>query len=262
MPSQQQVPSSTLLWSAVDRITEPTTRRLHRDERPDEVAATVAELREQDQRAAEPVDSAAKIPRVGYQVPRNNLARYAALSRGHATVPSLWDQSTDALTASNADQAEGKSGSVHRTPCDVDLMETRSMIAETIRVNLKQRGTHPKQTVPAQMRQLASLIAGREPEHVEWWTFRFEQWGRVLAVYLQAVVSQPKPRRIRGVACPECQIRTVVVENESGERMSVPPIVIDFRDGYMRAAECTGCGATLAWRGEEMWQLADRIRGG
>lgn len=217
----------------------------------------MADLREQDERATGTVDAGAKNPRIAYRVPRNGLARYAALTRSHATIPSLWDQSTDALAASNTDQAEGSSGSVHRAPCDVDLMETRAQIADTIRAHLIDRRLRPRATVPTQARQLAAHIAGHEPDQVPSWAHRFEQWVRVLAVHLQAV-QQQHSRRIRGAACPDCGARTVTVTT-AGERSVVPTIVIDFHDGYIRAAQCSACGVTLAWRGEQMWQLADRL---
>jgi len=256
-----QQPDTAALWAAVDRLTQPSTRRLFRAADPEAAEALAADLQRQEQ-ARLAAASRPKVlnPVIVAGVSRNQLASFTAATRTHATVPSLWDQAVDALTASSSDQAEGSSGSVHRTPVDVTLMEQMAYVREAMAVNLGQRHLKPRDTVPGQMRQLAAHVASNEPEHVAWWTFRFEQWARVLAVYLQAVQQQPKPRRIRGVACPECQVRSVVIEDATGQPVRVPPIVIDFHEGYIRAAECTGCGATLAWRGEQMWDLADRLR--
>lgn len=256
-----QQPDSVALWAAVDRLTQPSTRRLFRAGDPDVVEALAADLRRQETaRLAAAARPKVRNPVIVAGVSQHQLASYARATKGHATVPSLWDQAVDALTASSSDKAEGSSGSVHRTPLDVTLMEQMADMREAMAVNLGQRKLKPRDTVPAQMRQLAAHVAGHEPQHIAWWTFRFEQWARVLAVYLQAVQQQPKPRRIRGVACPECQVRSVVVEDATGQPVRVPPIVIDFHEGYIRAAECTGCGATLAWRGEQMWELADRLQ--
>lgn len=254
------VPDTAKLWAAVDRLTLPSSRRLLRENDPAAQLEVAQDLKRQARAAADgSAGPAAKNPVIVPQVSRNDLARYAQMRTGHATVPSLWDQSTDALTASTADKAEGSSGSVHRTPCDLDLMEVRADIREAVDFNIAKRGEKPTGTVPEQIRHLTSMIIRDQPEAVEHWEYRFAQWGRVLAAHLQAVQAQPKPRRIRGVACPECQIRTVLIEDATGEMVNVPPIVVDFRDGLIRAAECTGCGKTLAFRGEEMWQLKDRL---
>jgi hypothetical protein len=263
----ETVPITARLWAAVDRLTLPSSRRLLRENDPEAQLQVLNDLREQARRAAE--DEARPKPKskagndlfqvVVPQVSRNDLARYAQMKTGHATVPSLWDQSTDALCSSTADKAEGSSGSVHRTPCDLDLMEVRADIREAVDFNIAKRGEKPTGTVPEQIRHLTSMIIRDEPHAVEHWEYRFAQWGRILAAHLQAVQAQPKPRRIRGVACPECHVRTVLVEDATGEMVNVPPIVVDFRDGLIRAAECTGCGTTLAFRGEEMWALKDRL---
>lgn len=233
------------LWAAVDQLTQPSTRRLHRADHGDAVNETVADLRRQDQ--------------ADRLVPAD-LGRYAAMTRRYATVPSLWDQGLEALGASNADQAEGGGGSVHRTPCDVDLMEQLAVIRNTTTSELAKRRLDRTGTVPAQIRRLTAHIAGHEPHHVDHWTSTFVQWARLLEHYLRIVQGQPKPRRIRGVACPECQLRSVLIEYTAGQPVRVPAIVIDFYDGQIRAAECSGCGALLAWRGEQLWQLADRIQ--
>lgn len=243
MTDEQIAFNVAALWSAVDRLTQPSNRRLIRDNDPTASDETVADLKLQSA--------------TGRIVP-NDLARYSAMKRTHAVIPSLWDQSEDALTASTADQAEGKSGSVHRSPCDIDLMEIRSTIRETVETQLDGRKLKPRATVPLQIRQLAAHIVTHEPDHVDWWQFRFEQWARVLAVYLQAVQTQPKPRRLRGAACPECQITAVVIEDATGEKVNAPPLVIDFKDGLVRAAECSGCGATW-WRGDELGELANLV---
>jgi transcription elongation factor Elf1 len=109
------------------------------------------------------------------------------------------------------------------------------------------------------MRQLAAWVVTNRPEHVDWWTFRFEGWRRQLDHYLQAVLTQPKERRIR-LTCPECGAKTVKITAPDGTKVNVPALVVDFNDGVMRAVECSNCAVTLAFRGEEMWTLAERIQ--
>jgi hypothetical protein len=230
------------LWLAVDRLTQPTSRRIHRDDEPEATTQTADDLYRQYD---------------ADKLVRNDLARYSRMTRKTATVPSLWAQANDALTTGR-EQQERSANQTYRTPCDLDLMEIMADIRESVDYNIAMRGEKPTGSVPDQIRHLASLVT-QKPEHISLWDYKFGQWARTLSTYLQAVQAQPHPRRIRGVACPECQIRTVLIEDSTGQMVNVPPIVIDFHDGMIRAAECTGCGQTLAFRGEEMWQLADRI---
>lgn len=232
------------LWAAVDRLTQPTNRKVMRDPNPEATAETVDALRRQA--AAE-------------KLVTHDLARYSAMRAKHATVPSLWDQAVEALGTSNTDMDYTGGGSVHRTPCDIDLMEIMSQVRESVDFNTAKRGNKPTGTVPQQIRHLASLIVTNEPGHVPLWADKFWAWTRALEKYLQAVQTEPKPRRLRGMSCPECQISRVVHEID-GERVSNPPLIVDFRDGYMRAAYCEGCGATW-FRGEQMLDLMDRLEG-
>jgi hypothetical protein len=229
------------LWSAVDRMTRSTTVPLLRDHNADDITATVTAIEQQD---------------ASDKLVLHDLARYTAMTRQRATIPSLWDQSSDALTT-GSEASEGRSRSVHRTPCDVDLMEIRALIRETTSHELAKRQITAKPTVPDQLRQLAAHVAGHEPDRLWWWEYRMSAWARLLGTYLQAVQTQPKPRRLRNASCPECKIRQTIIESDYGP-VSVPPLLIDFKDGLIRAAECTGCGA--AWfRGDELVHLARLI---
>jgi uncharacterized protein with PIN domain len=104
------------------------------------------------------------------------------------------------------------------------------------------------------MRQLAAHVTTHEPQHVEWWAYRFGQWARMLAVYLRAIDTGPRPVRLRNLPCPECTATQVLVDTEQGEVVA-PPIMVDFVNGWIRAAQCTACGHAW-WRGQDLWDLA------
>jgi hypothetical protein len=220
------------LWLAVDSLTKPTTRRINRE------------------RLAEWLETLATGPDAS---PRE-LAAYRAATVTHGVIPSLWAQAEAALTT-GSETVEGQpSPLASRSPADLDLMDTMLTIRESLAWQLPGRGIKPKPGVPAQMRQLAAHVAGHEPQHVDWWTYRFAQWARVLGVYLQAIETGPKPVRLRGLPCPKCRARTVIDEKDQGPVVA-PAIVVDFINGYIRAAQCKACAHTW-WRGDSLWDLA------
>lgn len=225
------------LWTAVDAITKPTRRKVDRDTDAD----WLHELRD------------------GTGITLCDVAAYRAATLAYGEIPSLWDQATWALTTgSEQTEGGGQTPLRERSPADLNLMETMSDIREAVRLQLEGRNVKPEGTVPQQMRRLAStLVRLGNSEHVEWWTFRFSQWARVLMTYLQALDRMPKPVRLRNAPCPLCRTRQVTVV-EDGERKVYPPILIDFEDGWIRAAQCTACGA--AWfRGNDLGQLANLL---
>jgi len=173
-----------------------------------------------------------------------------------ATVMSLWDQANDRLFAGK--QGEGGSGSLsERNLLDLDLMEIRAIIAETTAAELHKREQQPRPTTPGQIRQLAAHVIGYEPDELWWWEYRFTSWARQLATHLQAYQREARDVRLRNSACPECQARQVVIERDIGPVVE-PALVITFREGHVRAAECTAC-AFIWWRGAELEALAVQL---
>lgn len=219
------------LWDAVDRITSPSKARVPREE------------------DADWLQSLSDDPTLRVC----DVAAYRAATAGWADVPSLWDQATWALTTGNETSGGNPSPLASRSPADLDLMEMMLTIREVIGLQLDGRRITAKATVPLQMRQLAAHVVTHEPEHVAWWEYRFASWARQLGVYLKAVETGPKPVRLR-CACPLCKTRQITIE-ENGEEKVVPPILIDFVNGWIRAATCLACTAVW-WRGNELGELA------
>ncbi len=180
-------------------------------------------------------------------------------SRTDAVVPSLWDQATGALQIGLESTGGSRGPLCERSPVDVDLMEVRSIIAGTTVHELATRRLKPRPTVPRQLRQLATHVIGHEPAELWWWEYRFSSWAHMLSTYLHTYDRQPQPVRLRNSPCPHCDVRQVRIETEDGPRV-VPALVIDFRDGYVRAAECSACGF-LWWRGQDLERLAELLAG-
>jgi hypothetical protein len=180
-----------------------------------------------------------------------------------AVIPSLWDQSTDALDRGCEAGSGGSAPLRERSPADLDLMEIRCLIRDTVRHELALRGRrvrHHTDECPRpfnaddELRGLASLVLQKNPDEIWWWEYRFASWARLLEAYLQAAERKQKPVYLRNSPCPTCRTRQVVVDRE-GERVVVPAIVVEFRDGYVRAAHCQACGDTR-WRGPDLEKLA------
>lgn len=226
------------LWEAVDSITKPTQQRVDRE--PDE-ADWLRDL------ADDPTLTVC------------DVATYRAATVSFGEVPSLWRQAETALqTGMEAGEGGNRTPLRERSPADLDLMETMLTIRESMAWQLPGRGIVPRGGVPTQMRQLAAHVATNEPQHVAWWTYRFAQWSRMLARYLRAVETGPKPVRLRNAPCPECGTRQITLPTDDGPKV-VPPILIDFTEaGWIRAATCSACMATW-WRGEDLHRLADRL---
>lgn len=228
-------PDVRALWDAVDRLTKPTRQRLDRE--PEE-AAWLRDL------ADDPTLTVC------------DVATYRAATVSWGEVPSLWVQAELALqTGMEAGEGGSRTPLRERSPADLDLMETILTIRESMAWQLPGRGVTPRGGIPEQMRQLASYVAAHEPEHVEWWTYRFDQWARLLARYLRAIETGPRPVRLRNAPCPQCGVRQIVLPTDEGPKV-VPPILIDFTgDGWIRAATCSACLSTW-WRGDDLGRLA------
>jgi hypothetical protein len=275
-----------LLWAAVDRLTKPSRIKVMRVEggshsdlceqvvqaegrqaRVRLELAGVVTLAEQIERTEG--DSRAdrrrcdhlqqQLDDIAEQI-TNLTARAEAAKTSWADIPSLWTQASDALTT-GSESAGGRTSSINtRTPIDIDLMEWRATIRDTVTVELGKRRIDPRATVPQQIRQLAAAVVTDPDTDIAWWTYRFESWARTLATYVQAAQTQPRPIRLRGTACPECAAKQVIIESELGPVVA-PPLLIDFREGYVRAAQCSACGH--AWfRGEELEALAATVTAG
>jgi hypothetical protein len=185
---------------------------------------------------------------------------YRAAVLAYGQIPCLWDQATWAVFGSEAgDGSGGCTPARERTPADLDLMETLLTIRESLGWQLPGRKVPWRDpgVIPAMMRQFAAHIVTHEPQHVEWWAYRFEQWGRLLHNHLNALDRGPRPVHLRNAPCPLCRVSQVVVERD-GERRVEPAIVIDFEHGVIRAAQCQACG-TAWWRGADLYELADLL---
>jgi len=189
-------------------------------------------------------------------LPTKRLITRDSGTHTYALVLSLWDQAEQTLFT---DAQGGRAGGslAERNVMDLNLMQVRSIIADTTLREVHRRHLQVRPTVPGQLRQLAAHVVGNEPDELWWWEYRFASWARQLAHYLGAGERQASPIRLRNSSCPECQATTVLVEADDGPVVA-PPLVIDFRDGYVRAAECTACGQTW-FRGEELHALAAQI---
>jgi hypothetical protein len=245
------------LWASVDAITRPTSHKVSREEQEIDLAADVLnDLLNNPTRLACSLREKQRADR---------LAVEQTLAYGH--IPPLWDQATWALFGAEAgDGSGGRSPLRERTPADLALMETLSDIREAVSAQLEGRGVRAVGSVPDQMRRLASTLGtlGNQ-EHVDWWTWRFECWTRVLQTHLNALEHQPGNVYLRNTACPQCTARQVtidvdgnVTDEKDTENRVVPAIVIDFADGWIRAATCQACAH--AWfRGEALGDLANLV---
>lgn len=226
-------PNTAELWSAVDQLTKATHIRIERHRDADELAEATAHL--SFCLVADP--------------------RYGA---SHGVVPSLWEQAEIALETGREQQTAGGGAPLaERSPADLDLMEQMLTIRETMPYQLAGRGITPRATIPEQIRQLAAHIATHEPQHVEWWAYRLGQWARLLGTYLHAIDVGPRPVRLRNAPCPLCKTRQVTLDTDQGPVVT-GPILVDFVNGWIRAATCTACTATW-WRGDELNELADAL---
>lgn len=225
------------LWAAVDQLTKPTTQAITRTTEDDWHAEMVAAQYEAHTNA-------------GFC----RIADHRAITTRHGTIPSLWEQARAAVTTGTEQAGGNPSPLAARSPADLDLMETVLTIRESMAWQLTGRNIKPRPGMTAQFRQLAAHIITHEPQHIHWWTYRFEQWARLLSVYLHAVETERRPIRLRGLPCPKCAAKQVLIDTDQGEIVA-PPIVIDFVNGAVRAAQCTACAYTW-WRGQDLWDLA------
>lgn len=227
------------LWTAVDAITKPTTARLDRAadrEYLDEVCAGIGGV-------------------------LCRIEDYRAVVRAFGTIPALWSQANWAVFGAEAgDGSGGRTAARERSPADLDMMETLLTIRESLGWQLPGRSVPWRRPgdIPDMMRQFASYVVAHEPQHIEWWAYRFEQWGRLLRNHLNAIEQGPRPVYLRAAACPLCKTRQVIDERD-GERRVVPALVVDFVNGLVRAAQCQACGQ--AWfRGSELNELAATLK--
>lgn len=166
------------------------------------------------------------------------------------TTPSLWDQLGEATRAST-ETVNGRS-SVHRLPIDAELVDLQQEITITCRDALYGLGLRPRSNVPEALRLLATTNG---IDHDTWTSYirRFTHRAtRALGL------AGPMPRRIRGASCPDCDTTRTQITSTDGEPQTVPPLLIDFTDGLVRAVTCTACGATW-FRGTDLIELADTL---
>jgi hypothetical protein len=230
------------VWAAVDKLTKDTRQKVLR-------------AGDADWRVA--FDEATRVCVVAQY-----RAAFEAATSGYAIIPSLWEQSTIALTGGEVQAGRGSKPLRERSIADLDLMEIRSIIRDTTRHELERLGEKTLRNAdgskvafhPNEMRRFASLALEKEPDRADWWQYRFEAWGRLLTTYLRNAEHQARPVYLRNSACPTCRTRQVTIDRD-GEPTVVPALVIDFRDGYVRAAQCQACDTTW-FRGPDLEQLA------
>ncbi len=238
------------LWTSVDALTRPTTMRIHRDA-----------LEEADLAAVLLHDLSANPRRTRCSVAEYHRAHELAAGqeRGHGTIPPLVEQAQAAVTGQgDNDDTSGAVLGRERSVADLALMETLFTLRELLAAEIRDHRATPRTSLLAQIRQVASLIAADgDDETITWWTWRLDQWGWVIANQLNAVDNGPRPFRLRDSQCPRCGARQTRVR-EQGEWRLVPPLRIDFREGMVRAATCSGCGH--AWmRGDGLRELGDTL---
>lgn len=268
MTADTETQAATMLecWKAVDEITQAKRRKVQRSNRED--ADWVADAEGWFARLA--TDPAVLVCDVSSF--RKTAADYQAATAGWSSIPSLWDQAVEALrTGGESDDGRGRSPLRERSVADLDLMETmltvREFVAAFHRPPKDPRAAVPPvptDRLPASLRRLASELA-RYPHRQAEWVPRVIQWARMLAVHLQALEHVARPIRLRNAPCPLCKTRQVTVDvngqqarKPDPDNRVVPPLLIDFVDGYIRAATCTACSATW-WRGAQLYALRDEL---
>lgn len=238
------------LWTAVDLITRPSRRKIIRtpEHDPDTRPPWLLRL------AADPTITVCDVT-----LYRAELRRAVAATDPWATIPSLWEQALDALGTGSETSDRAATPLRERSPADLDLMDVMLTVREFLGEFHRHRNERivPAERVPASLRSLASAVVRHQPDDIGEWTARIEQWGRLLTTKLQAADAGPRPVRLRNSACPECGRRQVVLPTADGEKV-FPPLLIDFTDGMIRAATCSGCGHVW-WRGDELVELAERL---
>lgn len=198
------------MWAAVDQLTQPTRRKVERDD------GTVT----------------------------------------WADVPSLLDQAAD-LVGIGEGGGSRVGSAAERNIVDHDLIAVLGIIASYTTRTLVGWGETDaaRLPMPARLRRLASASLVKDSANLWWWEYRMSAWAALLATVLDAGDRrQPAAIRLRNAACPVCRVRQVTIETEDGPVVA-PPILVDFRDGAVRAASCTSCG-TSWWRGDDLHTLA------
>lgn len=179
------------------------------------------------------------------------------------SVPALWRQLVESVGTGS--RRGGRSTSRAWSPVDLECMELAATIRETVVDALTGHDERPvtvgqkpaRVLLPESLRHLASVVTATQDDDLAgWWVYRVRSWTRQISHVLQLEID-PQPRRIRDTSCPECQASHVTLPGQDGPER-VPALLIDFTDGYVRAASCTACGA--AWfRGQSLVDLADLI---
>lgn len=227
------------IWAAVDRITKPEHA---------------------------PIPRADETLEAWLRGPLCDIAAHHRALVNYGIIPSLWDQASNALIGAEHDNTGPGGDPAERNPCDIDLMEIRGIIRDTTTHELARlfrippSRVRPPGNTPAQLRRLASTAITQEPDQLWWWEYRFASWGRLLATYLGAVDRVNRARWLRNSPCPKCGATGVLVESDhdTDRKVWVPALVVDFRDGYVRATTCQACAHTW-FRGEQLHELAKAL---
>lgn len=206
-------------------------------------------------------------------------------SAGHATIefdgytahpltPSLWDQSTAALYGQGEIQSgSGATLARERSAADLDLIELRAQIVESVRAELTLQG-EPVRTDgkgrPAEfealveLRRLAWLVIKNTPHNIGWWAHRLASFGRALESHMHLGKREPRPVRLRNTMCPSCGNDWVVREanvqglvDQRAELARQPAIAILFEDEAVAGAHCEACGRV--WARSEMVDFAELV---
>jgi len=226
-PQDGSAPSTGDLWRWVDRLTLPTQHRLARSE----------------------------------QGGRRWIE--------HHEMPSLLEQLVEQQATTSSGRTGGGGGTGSRAPLDLATTALLIDLEDLVVEGLVAHGAQPHRTielvgkvtvhmldVSASLRALAVTIVGTaDADLIEWWTDKYCTWVLRAEECLDLAGDDITTLPVRGTACPDCGVDTVLVDRE-GEAIRQPALTITFRDGQVLHVNCQHC-STSRWRGEGIDTLAD-----
>lgn len=156
------------------------------------------------------------------------------------TGPSLLDQ----ISRVGHGGDTGKSrGAPNRLPLDPTKLAALLEI-QADATDLHDRAVmHSRLTAEEQIRRIHELAQSwSDPQAVLWVRDHVRSWQRMISSVLD-----PERRLSIAAACPQCQARMVMVEQDgSPDRVQVDAIRVDMVDGKPAGATCQACGVSWA----------------